>query len=98
MKTTTNLVVRLNNITVGHTTIVCDVAVTRWTAGFELETVGRATAFLSAEAAAAKLLENAGRKAFEHFTANHPIPSLRNRRTWEELPEEARQGWIADAT
>lgn len=38
-----------------------------------------------------------GRQKFEHFSKNHPIPSLRNRHTWETLPEEAREGWISEA-
>lgn len=38
-----------------------------------------------------------GRRSFENFSKNHPIPSLRNRHTWETLPEEAREGWISEA-
>lgn len=37
-----------------------------------------------------------GRHRFEDFSKNHPLPSCRNRHTWETLPEEARQGWIAE--
>lgn len=57
MKTTdaAKIIDRLNDITIGFTTTVCGVVVTRWTSGFELETWGRATVLLSAEQAAAKL-------------------------------------------
>lgn len=44
---------------------------------------------------AREIATGAGRKAFEDFSKNHPLPSARNRHTWETLPEEARQGWIA---
>jgi predicted deacetylase len=57
MKTTNtaNLIASLNDITIGHTTTVRDIVVTRWTGGFELNTWGRANKLLTAEEAAAKL-------------------------------------------
>lgn len=54
----TNAIInRLNEITVGHTTTIGDVVVTRWTAGWELETVGRKLDAVTAEYAAERIQE-----------------------------------------
>ena len=49
---------RLNDITIGCTSVVRGIVVTRWTKGFELGTWGRATTLLTAEQAAAALPVN----------------------------------------
>ena len=55
MNAIANLVSRLSSISIGHTSVVCDVVVTRWSKGFEIGTFGRATVLLSAEQAAEQL-------------------------------------------
>ena len=94
---TANLIDRLNKITVGHTSLVEGVAVTRYSKAFELGTIDGGTVFRSVEETAAKLVELKARLDFEDFDAKHPLPSVRGKYTWETLPEEARQGWIAAA-
>lgn len=57
---TTNLIARLNEMTPKHTSVICDVVVTRWTGGWEFDTVGRKLDAVSAEDAARLLRERSG--------------------------------------